>query len=57
MRTVIETFWEIILSLLGALAIAGLTILAAAVLACAAVAGCGWAFLNRKRFFPWPRRD
>lgn len=57
MRTVIETFWEIILSLLGALAIAGLTILAAAVLACAAVAGCGWAFLNRKRLFPWPRRD
>lgn len=48
MRTLIETFWEIVLSLLGALAIAGLTILAGAVLICAALAGCGWMFFRRK---------
>lgn len=50
MRTLIETFWEIVLSLLGALALAGLTILAGVLLACAALAGCGWVFWRRK----WP---
>lgn len=57
MRTVLETFWEIVLSLLGALAIAGLTVLAGVVLACAALAGCGWIFWRRKWPFSKTRRD
>lgn len=57
MRTLLETFWEIVLSLLGALALAGLLVLGGAILVICALMGCGWAFWRRKGPFARRRQD
>jgi hypothetical protein len=56
-RTLLETFWEIVLSLLGTLALAGLLVLGGAILAVCALMGCGWAFWRRKGPFARRRQD
>jgi hypothetical protein len=51
----LETFWEIILALFGALVIGGLTVgLAILGIGCA-LFGCGWLYFRRRRARTPPR--
>ena len=49
MHGILETFWQIILALFGALAIGGLVVGAVILGAGCALFGCGWLFFRRKR--------
>lgn len=56
LQGLIETFWEIVLALFGALAIGGLVVGAAILGIGCALFGCGWLYLRRRRRARTPPR-
>ena len=49
MHGLLETFWEIVLALFGALVIGGLTVGLVVLGVGCVLFGCGWLYLRRKR--------
>ena len=49
MHGLLETFWEIVLALFGALVIGGVTVGVGILAVGCVVFGCGWLYLKRRR--------